>query len=80
MTRSYGIPDAPIGVPESKAEEVKRENVPEHMAEDVHEDGKGTEENNDVPRLTSLPEIPTGDDLKFDLDTFSFMTGPTSEV
>jgi len=49
------------------------------MAEDI-QDGKGTEESNDVPRLTSLPEIPTGDDLKFDLDSFAFMTGPTSEV
>ena len=78
MTRSYGIPDAPTGAPQSKAEEEdRRENVPEHMAEDVHE---GTEEDNDVPRLTSLPEIPTGDDLKFDLDSFSFMTGPASEV
>ena len=80
MTRSYGIPDAPTGAPQSKAEEEdRRENVPEHMAEDVHEDGKGTDENNDVPRL-SLQEIPTGDDLKFDLDSFSFMTGLTSEV
>ena len=41
--------------------------------------GDESEETNEIPRLAGLPEIPTGDDLRFDLDSFSFMT-PSSEV
>jgi hypothetical protein len=68
------VPDGPTRKPEFRDEEDSRENVSDDMIEE-----KTDEESRDAPRLTGLPEIPTGDDLKFDLDTFSFMT-PTSEV